>query len=75
MDITQLAQSLLEKHALRNKHLGGLIGATAKSHYKAGVTDLLRGIQEAAVASEIQALSAPVAVQPSHSALDGVSTT
>ncbi len=71
MNLTAIAQALIDKHAARNSQLKGLIGATARDHYRRGVSDVLRALQEAAVAVELGQPSAPFAAQPSHSAVGG----
>ncbi len=75
MDLNQSAQELIDKHGKRISHLSGLIGATARTHYKQGVADLLNLLQHQAVDEEmlrqLNSVSAPLAVQPAHAAQEG----
>ncbi len=66
MEINKSAQDLLDAHGKKTERLGALIRATARTHYAAGVSDCLRLMQDLAVKD---AITAPLAVQPSHSAL------
>lgn len=70
MDIAKEAEALMEKHARKSERLTPILRGTARDHYRMGVQDCLRVMQQAAfrdeVASEI--ITAPSAVQPTHAA-------
>ena len=70
MDMQEAAQALIDKEARMNARLSPLLKKHVQIAYERGVADTLRLMQELAVADEVKQheISAPLAVQPSHSA-------
>lgn len=70
MDIDALAQGLIDKHNRKTESLASLVRSTARSHYYAGVGDVMRLLKESALEEDIrEKLTAPLAVSPSHAAV------
>lgn len=70
MDLGKLAEQLIAKHESKTRHMSYSLRTTAQLHYRQGVGDMLRLIQEAAVEDEMRQKLAPLAVQPSHAATE-----
>lgn len=69
MDLNQIATDLIERQERRTDSLSPLVRSAARSHYRTAITELLRVLQEATVTDELRQQTAPLAVQPSHSAV------
>ncbi len=79
MDIWKLASDLISGHVRRTEHMAAVLRGTARTHYKCGIEDAIRSLQDASINDSMIAglefppqatITGPLAVQPSHAAED-----
>lgn len=77
-DLQSRAQALIERYNARTKHIKGTLKSLSQRAYFEGMNDCLRMVQEAALEEtqeqQIREISAPLGVQPSHSATEDISS-
>ena len=54
MNLQELAQQLVERHAKRTEHMQPILRGLSRTHYLAGLRDCLEMVQQSALDDEIK---------------------
>jgi len=69
LDFNLITKKLMLEQERRAHHLAPMIRAIANDHFLKGIQAALRAVAAEAIAEEQQPVTAPLAVQPAHSAV------